>query len=86
MYSQSLICLSPQIQIIFQIAREAFKKNLKSLIVILRLAQMLKLSFTQSKGFKVSPSFSFEICVRIDIVEKEKGIEKERKNILISPH
>lgn len=54
--------------------------------MILRLAQMLKLSFTQSKGFKVSPSFSFEICVRIDIVEKEKGIEKEMKDILISPH
>ena len=47
---------------------------------------MLKLSFTQSKGFTVNPSFSFEICVRIDIVEKEKGMEKERKNILISPH
>ena len=40
---------------------------------------MLKLSFNQSKGSKVNPSFLFEICVGIGIVEKE------RENIPILP-
>lgn len=49
------------------------------------LAQMLKLSFAESKGSQVNSSFSREMCIRINAVRKEKGMGKKRNNVLVSP-
>lgn len=49
------------------------------------LAQMLKLSFAESKGSQVNLSFSREMCIGINAVRKEKGMGKKKNNVLVSP-